>query len=175
MWLITRAKHVVEAQYTSIIMSALERTLGPQGWLVIQRSFIAGARSLYEQDLHDNLTYFKVPQTGIEFIRSKLTFKIFDEYANILKVCTVWDLMGVPARRAPMIRGTPSQADPDPPLSPLSKLGDLTRLGVQRRRKRGRCIVSTYIHYIHVEEGDQQVVPTPISHLHRNRPHVFTR
>jgi hypothetical protein len=28
---------------------------------------------------------FKVPQAGIETIRSKLIFKIFDEYANILK------------------------------------------------------------------------------------------
>jgi hypothetical protein len=45
---------------------------------VSQRSFIAGARSLNEKDLHDNLAYFKS-------IRSKLDFKIFDEYANILK------------------------------------------------------------------------------------------
>jgi hypothetical protein len=69
-------------------------------------------RSLNEKDLHDNLAYFKVPedldrddspyqsgphcffqvdiktlqfQTGIESIRSKLAFKIFDEYSNILK------------------------------------------------------------------------------------------
>jgi hypothetical protein len=35
--------------------------------------------------LHDNLTYFEVPQTGIDSIRSKLAFRIFDEYANILK------------------------------------------------------------------------------------------
>jgi hypothetical protein len=52
---------------------------------VIQRSFITGARSLNEKDLHDNLDYFKVPQTDIESTRSKLTFKIFDEYANTLK------------------------------------------------------------------------------------------
>ena len=49
------------------------------------RSFIAGAHSLNEQDLHENLAYFQVPQAGIESIRSKLAFKIFDEYANILK------------------------------------------------------------------------------------------
>jgi hypothetical protein len=67
--------------------SALERTLNPQGWTVSKRSFIAGVRSLNEKarKLHDNLTYFKVPQAGIESIRSKLAFKIFDEYANILK------------------------------------------------------------------------------------------
>jgi hypothetical protein len=80
---ITRARNVAVSQYASI--KALERTLGPQGWSVSQRSFIAGARSLNEQDLHDNLTYFKVPQAGIESIRSKLAFKIFDEYAKILK------------------------------------------------------------------------------------------
>jgi hypothetical protein len=48
-------------------------------------SFITGARSLNEQDLHDNLAYFKVPKAGIESIRSTLAFKIFDEYVNILK------------------------------------------------------------------------------------------
>ena len=53
--------------------------------MVSQRRFIAGARSLNEQDLHENLSYFKVPQTDIESIRSKLVFKMFDEYANILK------------------------------------------------------------------------------------------
>ncbi len=51
-----------------------------------QRNFIAGARSLNEKDLHDNLTYLKVTQEDIDSIRSKLTLKIFDEYANILKV-----------------------------------------------------------------------------------------
>ena len=50
-----------------------------------ERSFISGTRSLNEQNLHENLVYFKVPQTGIESIRSKLVFKMFDEYANILK------------------------------------------------------------------------------------------
>ena len=81
---VKRAKHVAEAQYAPL-KSALQKTLGLQGWTVNQRSFIAGARSLNEQDLHDNLAYFKVPQAGIDSIRSKLAFKIFDEYANILK------------------------------------------------------------------------------------------
>ena len=73
---VKRAKHVAEAQYAP---------LGFRGWTVNQRSFIAGARSLNEKDLHDNLAYFKVPQAGIDSIRSKLAFKIFDEYTNILK------------------------------------------------------------------------------------------
>jgi hypothetical protein len=35
--------------------------------------------------LRENLAYFKAPSAGIESMRSKLVFKIFDEYANILK------------------------------------------------------------------------------------------
>jgi hypothetical protein len=44
---VRRARNVAEAQHASI-KSALEQTLGPQGWIVSQRSFIAGARSLNE-------------------------------------------------------------------------------------------------------------------------------
>jgi hypothetical protein len=52
-----------------------------------QRSFIATTRSPNEQDPHGKLAHFKVQQTGIEswVIKSKVVFKIFDEYANILK------------------------------------------------------------------------------------------
>ncbi len=57
---VKQAKHLAEAQYASI-KSALQQTLGFRGWTVNQRSFIAGARSLNEKDLHDNLAYFKVP------------------------------------------------------------------------------------------------------------------
>ena len=55
---VTRSKNVSVTQYVSI-KSALERTLDPQGWTVI------------------------------ESIRSKLDFKIFDVYANILKSLVV--------------------------------------------------------------------------------------
>ena len=73
-----------EEQYASL-KSALERTLGPQEWVVQQVSFITGAHSLNEQDLKNNLRFFKVPQTSRESIRSKLDFQLFDEYTNILK------------------------------------------------------------------------------------------
>jgi hypothetical protein len=33
-----------------------------------------------------NLQFFKIPQTGIETIRSKLAMKIYDEYVNILEM-----------------------------------------------------------------------------------------
>ena len=52
---------------------------------VEQVSFIAGAWSLNEEEIKKNLTYFEVPPASIEPIRAKLTMKIFDEYANILK------------------------------------------------------------------------------------------
>ena len=55
------------------------------GWVVHQRSFIAGARSLNETELKENLEYFKVPSVSIDSIRNKLAMTIFDEYANILK------------------------------------------------------------------------------------------
>jgi hypothetical protein len=112
---VTRAKNVAAAQYASI-KSALERTLNPQGWTVSQKSFIAGSRSLNEKDLHDNLAYFKVPQAGIESIRSKLAFKIFDEYANILKGMYTTRFNG-----RPKDNGTHDQMDtaPSGPIPPL--------------------------------------------------------
>jgi len=52
-----------------------------------QRSFITTTRSPNEQDPQGKLAYFKVPQTGMKswVIKSKVVFKIFDEYADILK------------------------------------------------------------------------------------------
>ena len=110
-----RARNVAEAQYAST-KSALERILNLHGWTVSQRSFIAGARSLIEKDLHDNLAYFKVPQAGIEPIRSKLAFKIFDEYANILK-----DMYSTRFNGRPKDNGTHDQMDtaPSGPMPPL--------------------------------------------------------
>ena len=53
--------------------------------LVNQVGLITGVYSFDEQDLHQNLDFFKVSQTGIETIKSKLSMKTFDEYTNILK------------------------------------------------------------------------------------------
>ena len=38
-----------------------------------------------EQDLRKNLKFFKVPESSIESIYSKLTMRLFDFYVNILK------------------------------------------------------------------------------------------
>ena len=81
---IVRAKSVAMAQYESLL-SALGKALQRSGWVVHQRSFIAGARSLNEAELKENLTYFQVPSASIEPIRTKLAMTIFEEYANILK------------------------------------------------------------------------------------------
>ena len=117
---VKRAKNVAEAQYAPI-KSALQRTLGLQGWIVTQKSFIAGARSLNEKDLHDNLAYFKVPQAGIDSIRSKLALKMFDEYANILKGMYSTRFNGRPKERVTTNTGDHDRMDtapggPSPPL-----------------------------------------------------------
>ncbi len=53
--------------------------------MVHQRSFVAGARSLNEEEFKENLEYFKVPSASIDSIRTKLVMTIFDEYTHILK------------------------------------------------------------------------------------------
>ena len=57
---IVRAKHVAEAQCVSL-RSTLTITMQRQEWKVEQVSFIAGARSLNEEELKKNLTYLEVP------------------------------------------------------------------------------------------------------------------
>ena len=81
---IVRDKSVVMVQYESL-RSALGKVMQRSGWVVHQGSFIAGARSLNEEEIKENLEYFKVPSVSIESIRTKLDMTIFDEYANILK------------------------------------------------------------------------------------------
>ena len=69
--------------------------------MVKQVSFIVGARLLNEQDLLQNLDFFKVPQGDIETIRSKLSMKIFERiHTNIRKkhVFTLRILRGSVAR-----------------------------------------------------------------------------
>ncbi len=112
---VKRAKHVAEAQYVTI-KSDLQRTLGFQGWTVKEKNFIPGTRSLDEGDLQDNLTYFKVPQTGIDSIRSKLVFKIFDKYANILKGMYSTRFNGRPNNKGDHDQMDTAPGGPSPPL-----------------------------------------------------------
>ena len=55
---IVRAKSVAMAQYESL-HSARCKAMQRSGWVVQQRSFIAGARSLNEAELKENLEYLK--------------------------------------------------------------------------------------------------------------------
>ncbi len=71
--------------YQRHLRSALTITMERQGWKVEQVSFIAGARSLNEEEFKNNLAYFEVPSTSVEPIHVKLVLKIFDEYTNITK------------------------------------------------------------------------------------------
>ena len=63
-----------------------------------QISFIAGSRSLNEEDLRKNLKFFQVPEASIEVIGSKLVVRIFDEYANILRYIYITRFKGDPSR-----------------------------------------------------------------------------
>jgi hypothetical protein len=66
--------------------------------------------------LHDNLTYFKVPQAGIDSIRSKLVLKIFDEYANILKGMYSTRFNGHPKNKGDHDQMDTAPVGPSPPL-----------------------------------------------------------
>jgi hypothetical protein len=83
---------------------------------VIHKSFITGARSLNEKDLHDNLAYFKVPESGIESIRSKLALITFDEYANILKDMYITRFNGRPKNKGDHDQMDTAPGGPSPPL-----------------------------------------------------------
>ena len=99
---------------------SLRRTLGVtlqhQGWKVEQISFIAGSRSLNEQDLRKNIKFFRVPEASIETIGSKLAMKIFDEYANILRCMYSTRFNGDPSRTGSSHEDNPISENPSPPL-----------------------------------------------------------
>ncbi len=78
--------------------------------------FLAGARSLNEKDLHDNLAYFKVPEAGIDSMKSKLSFKIFDEYADILKGMYSTRFNGRPKNKGDHDQMDTAPDGPSPPL-----------------------------------------------------------
>ena len=91
-------------------------TLQHQGWKVEQISFIAGSRSLNEQDLRKNLKFFQVPEASIEAIGSKLVMKIFDEYVNILRCMYIIRFNGDPSRTGSSHEDNPIPETPNPPL-----------------------------------------------------------
>jgi len=60
-------------------------TIQREGWKVEQVSFITGARSVNKKDFSKNMKFFNVPEASIQSVYSKLTMRVFDIYANILK------------------------------------------------------------------------------------------
>ena len=80
-----------------------------------------------ENDLRKNLGFVKVPQASIESIRSKLAFKIFDEYVNILKgMCSMRFKENLPTEELPQgLRQ--SHTDPYLPSSLTSRPRNLTK------------------------------------------------
>ena len=81
---VVRPKHEAEDQYVSL-HRALSRTMQREGWKVEQVSFITGARSVNEEDFSKNMKFFNVTEASIQSVYSKLTMRVFDVYANILK------------------------------------------------------------------------------------------
>ena len=114
-------------------------------WTASQRSFITGASSLNEKDLHENLVYFKVPEAVSESIRSKLAFKIFDEYANILKGMYRTRFDGRPRDNDTHDRTDSAPGGPIPPLITSLQTWHPNTLDVQsRRRRRGLDSINIY-------------------------------
>jgi hypothetical protein len=116
-------------------------------------------RSLNEKDLHDNLAYFYVPQAGIESIRSKLAFKIFDEYENILKGMYSTRFNGRPKGNDTHDQMDTAPSGPMPPL--ITSLQALQPNNKRRRRRRGLVSINAhyYIHLVtHLEGSDHQVI-----------------
>ena len=81
---LVRAKREAEDQYVSL-HSSLSGVIQREGWKVEQVSFITGARSVNKEDFSKNMKFFNVPEASIQSIYSKLTMRVFDVYANILK------------------------------------------------------------------------------------------
>jgi len=65
-----------------------------------------------------------------------LAFKIFDEYANILKGMYSMRFNGRPKNGVDHDQMDTAPAGPHPPSSPLSKPGSRIRSGAKRRRRR---------------------------------------
>jgi hypothetical protein len=72
-----RGKSTDENQYVSL-RSVISTVIQRQGWKVEQVIFITGARSVDKQDLSKNLKFFRVPETSIDSIYSKLEMRVFD-------------------------------------------------------------------------------------------------
>ena len=161
---VVRAKCVVEEQYTSF-RSTASKTMQRPGWRVEQVSFISGAWSLNEEELKKNLKFFKVPNTRVESIRSKLPMKIFDEYANAKGYVqyTIW--------RKIHPRGytnSPNSGDPRLPFLTLSQTDSLTKVRKHKggQKKERDSVTFLYVCNFLTGNSSKLIALTPLSNHH---------
>jgi hypothetical protein len=99
-----------------------------------------------------NTAYFKVPQAGIESTRSKLAFKIFDEYANILKGMYSTRFNGRPKSKGDHDQMDTAPGGPSQPphhFSPSLESSQIISGAKRRRRRRAMASINT-LYYIHI-------------------------
>jgi hypothetical protein len=105
----------------------------------------------------------KVPQPGIQSISSKLVFKRFDEYANILK-----DMYSTRFNGNPEDNRTHDQMDTVPrgtihPSSPLSKCDNLITLDTKGRRRRRGLVNIKHITCIQLHIYKETTIRSPLN------------
>jgi hypothetical protein len=107
-----------------------------------QISFITGTRSVNKEDLRKsrNLKFLNVPEASIQSIYSKLTMRVFDVYANILKCMYSTRFSGGSTRSTlsvGLLEKTFPEAQPTPMVvTPLIRTIDTSRPGKYKRRRK---------------------------------------
>jgi hypothetical protein len=81
---------------------------------VEQISFVTVSHTVNKQDLRKKLKFFQVPEASIQSIYSKLTMKVFDVYANILKYMNSFRFSEGPIKSGvyPEAQSTPNVVTP---------------------------------------------------------------
>ena len=85
-----------------------------------------------KQDLSKNLKFFQVPGASIQSIYSKLTMRVFDAFANILKCMYSTRFSGGSTRSEP----SPEAQSRPTVVTPLIRTIDTSRRGKHKRRRK---------------------------------------
>ncbi len=130
---VVRAKREAEDQYVSF-RKGISEVIGRTGWKVEQISFITGARSVNKKDFSKNMKFFKVPEGSIQSVYSKLTMRVFDVYANILK-CMYSTRFSGGSCSTKLEDSLEAQSSPIT-ATPLLRILDTSRPDKHKRRKK---------------------------------------